>query len=123
MCTHCIHILHVQIFDIVLNKRHKVVSNLDIFAKVGKAIAHDEVTRFTIENGQLLVGDQVSDFDGTLTVEFSKVRIDVGGHLVWWEYMYNIIIDVSLSTIHNCVSMFDQSANSFMYREAQIIQR
>ena len=60
-------------FDIVLNKRHKVVSNLDIFAKVGKAIAHDEITRFTIENGQLLVGDQVSDFDGTLTVEFSKV--------------------------------------------------
>lgn len=66
---------HVQIFDIVLNKRHRVVSNLDIFAKVGKAIAHDEVTRFTIENGQLLVGDQVSDFDGTLTVEFSKVKV------------------------------------------------
>ena len=88
MCTHCIHILHVQIFDIVLNKRHKVVSNLDIFAKVAKAIAHDEVTRFTIENGQLLVGDQVSDFDGTLTVEFSKVWIDVV-YLVWWDYMYN----------------------------------
>ena len=66
--------LHMQIFDIVLNKRHKVVSNLDIYAKVGKAIAHDEVTRFTIENGQLLVGDQVSDFEGTLTVEFSKVH-------------------------------------------------
>lgn len=67
-CVHCL-----QVFDIVLNKRHRVVSNLDIFAKVGKAIAHDEITRFTIENGQLLVGDQVSDFDGTLTVEFSKV--------------------------------------------------
>ena len=52
-----------------------MVSNLDIFAKVGKAIAHDEVTRFTIENGQLLVGDQVSDFDGMLTVEFSKVNL------------------------------------------------
>ena len=66
---------YVQVFDIVLNKRHRVVSNLDIFAKVGKAIAHDEVTRFTIDNGQLLVGDQVSDFDGTLTVEFSKVKV------------------------------------------------
>ena len=66
---------HVQIFDIVLNKRHRVISNLDIFSKVGKAIAHDEVTRFTIENGQLLVVDQVSDFDGTLTVEFSKVKV------------------------------------------------
>lgn len=66
--------LHVQVFDIVLNTRHKVVSNLDIFAKVGKAMAHDEVTKFTIENGQLVVGDQVSDFDGTLTVEFSKVN-------------------------------------------------
>ena len=66
-----------QVFDIVLNNYHKVVSNLDIFARVGKAIAHDEVTRFTIENGQLLVGDRVSDFDGTLRVEFAKVSYSV----------------------------------------------
>ena len=50
-----------------------MVPNLDIFAKVGKAAAHDELIPFTVENGQLLVGEDASDFDGTLNIEFSKV--------------------------------------------------
>lgn len=49
------------------------VSNLDIFAKVGKAAAHDELIPFTIESGQLLIGEDSSEFDGILTIEFSKV--------------------------------------------------
>lgn len=57
----------------VLNKKHNVVSNLDIFAKVGKAAAHDEITKFKIQDGQLLVHEESSNFRGTLTVEFAKV--------------------------------------------------
>lgn len=57
----------------VLNKKHKIVSDLDIFAKVGKAAAHDEVTKFKIQNGRLTVEDESSAFRGTLSVEFSKV--------------------------------------------------
>ena len=60
----------------VLNHHHTVVPNLDIFAKVGKAAAHDELIPFTIENGQLLVGEDSSDFDGTLNIEFSKVLFE-----------------------------------------------
>ena len=60
----------------VLNKQHKVISNLDIFAKVGKAAAHDEVTRFRIEDGQFITEDDTrSSFGGTLSVEFSKVMV------------------------------------------------
>ena len=57
----------------ILNKQHKVVSNLDIFARVGKAAGHDEVTAFKIQNGQLIVNEEASNFKGTLTVEFAKV--------------------------------------------------
>ena len=59
----------------VLNKKHTVIPNLDIFEKVGKAAAHDEVTRFKIQDGQLIVAGESSSFRGTLTVEFSKVLI------------------------------------------------
>ena len=58
----------------VLNKQHTIIPNLDIFARVGKAAAHDEVTRFKILNGQLLVQEESSPFKGTLSVEFSKVK-------------------------------------------------
>ena len=40
---------------------------------MGKAAAHDEVTHFTIEEGELLVNGESSVFKGTLTVEFAKV--------------------------------------------------
>lgn len=65
-----------KVFDVVLNKKHVVVSNLDIFARVGGAAAHDEVTRFKINDGQLEVQGETSDFSGTLSVEFSKGQYD-----------------------------------------------
>ena len=62
----------IQVFDIVLNGLVAVPS-LDIFAKVGKAAAHDEIVPFSVGNGQLHVSGESSDFGGTLSVEFSKV--------------------------------------------------
>lgn len=58
----------------VLNKKHNIISDLDIFARVGRAAAHDEVTKFKISNGQLIVQEETSNFKGTLSVEFAKVR-------------------------------------------------
>ena len=63
----------LQVFDVVLNRQHMVLPRLDIFAKVGKAAAHDEVVPFSIDSGQLHVMGESSDFDGTLSVEFAKV--------------------------------------------------
>lgn len=56
-----------------MNKKHIIVSDLDIFAKVGIAAAHDEVTRFVIDSGRLVVNGEDSSFHGTLSIEFAKV--------------------------------------------------
>lgn len=50
-----------------------IASDFDIFAKVGGAAAYDEVTTFSIKDGQMKVNEEISDFDGMLTVQFLKV--------------------------------------------------
>lgn len=72
-----------QVFDIALNEI-KIASNFDIFARVGGATAYDEVTTFTISDGQLKVNEEISDFDGTLAVQFLKVSWDNDAEGVWW---------------------------------------
>ena len=62
----------MQVFDVVLNGV-PVISDLDIFARVGKAVAHDEVVPLTVEGDQLSVWDSVIEFDGSLSIQFAKV--------------------------------------------------
>lgn len=64
-----------KIFDIVLNS-HVVVQDLDIFAVVGRANAHDEVVGFSIRDDNLLVNGESSPFDGTLNIKFAKGPAD-----------------------------------------------
>jgi len=66
----------VQVFDIVLNGQITVVEGLDIFAKVGRGVAHDEIIPFSVRNGQLHYGAEVASFTGKLLVEFVKVSCD-----------------------------------------------
>lgn len=50
------------------------MSDLDIFEKVGRGIAHDEYVPFTIEKGKLYYNDEESDIvAGKIRVEFIKV--------------------------------------------------
>ncbi|CAL8123865.1 unnamed protein product [Orchesella dallaii] len=68
-----------KIFDVVLNGRHKVVSDLDIFGSVGFAAAHDEIIPFEVlYNGKtLLVGQHSSDIrKGNIRLEFVKGYAD-----------------------------------------------
>lgn len=59
-----------------LNGKHTVVENLDIFGRVGRGVAHDEVVPFSVKNGVLKVGMDTSDFtSGRLRVEFVKVSL------------------------------------------------
>ena len=62
----------LQVFDVLLNGL-PVIQDLDIFARVGKAVAHDEVVPFTVEGQQLSVRDATVDFEGTLSIQFAKV--------------------------------------------------
>jgi len=63
----------VQVFDVVLNGQITVVDGLDIFAKVGRGVAHDEIIPFSIRNSQLQYGAETAPFTGKLIVEFVKV--------------------------------------------------
>ena len=72
----------MQVFDVNLNDLVGI-SDLDIFASVGKAAAHDVVLPFSIKDGQLNIGGETSDFDGTLSVEFAKVTANwSSGHII-----------------------------------------
>jgi Malectin domain len=66
-------IFGVQIFDVVLNGQITVIEGLDIFAKVGRGVAHDEIIPFSIRSGVLRVGSDTALFNGKLTIEFVKV--------------------------------------------------
>lgn len=61
-----------KVFDIQLNNQHMVVTNLDIYDKVGHATAYDEIIPFSVQKGKLKVGDETSSFNGVLTLELLK---------------------------------------------------
>ncbi len=66
----------VQVFDVALNDQHQIVSNLDIFSRVGRAIAYDEVVPFTVSKGKLHVYGEESEFNGRLLVQLLKVSTE-----------------------------------------------
>ncbi|KAI8125744.1 hypothetical protein FF38_07985 [Lucilia cuprina] len=68
---------NMKIFDVVLNRKHEVVSNLDIFAQVGRGTAHDEYVYFTVTRGKLHYKDEISDIRNNLVrLEFIKGSYD-----------------------------------------------
>nr|CAG4641786.1 EOG090X081J [Eurycercus lamellatus] len=67
----------MKVFDVTLNGVHTIVSYLDIFEKVGKAVAHDEYIPFKVTKGKILVNDEESEFVGKkVKVEFIKGNQD-----------------------------------------------
>ena len=63
-------------FDVVLNGEHIIVESLDIFARVGRGAAHDELIPFTVRKGKLhIAGDTSTILDGEIPVEFVKVTM------------------------------------------------
>lgn len=63
-----------QVFDVVLNGDHTVVTDLDIFEKVGRGVAYDEYVPFKVQAGKLIYNNEESDIlGGKIRVEFIKV--------------------------------------------------
>lgn len=72
--------LNEKVFDILIGKR-KVVSNLDIFSKVGKSTAYDEYIEFEIKSSKVYVNNKViedgyNSDDKTLKLVFKKGERD-----------------------------------------------
>ncbi|XP_012272973.1 malectin [Orussus abietinus] len=64
---------NMKVFDVVLNGDHTVVTDLDIFERVGRGIAHDEYIPFKVQRGKLIYNDEESDIlGGKIRVEFIK---------------------------------------------------
>ena len=84
-CTCFIKLLFSQVFDVTLNRVHTIVSDLDIFAKVGKGVAHDEHIPFTVKGNKLIVNDEESEHDGKIRVDFIKVSYLLDEMLVCYQ--------------------------------------
>ncbi|XP_035916438.1 malectin-A [Anopheles stephensi] len=63
---------NMKVFDVLLD-RHTIVSELDIYALVGKGTAHDELIFFSVSRGRLYVKEKNSEIrGGKLKLEFLK---------------------------------------------------
>lgn len=66
-----------KVFDVLLNKRHTIISGLDIFAQVGKGTAYDEHIYFTISEGKLnFKGEESEIRKGKIRIDFVKGNKD-----------------------------------------------
>lgn len=64
---------NMKVFDVLLNSRHTVVWDLDIFSVVGKGTAHDEYVYFTVSRGRLYFKEEDSEIRGSkVKLEFVK---------------------------------------------------
>jgi hypothetical protein len=66
-------VVNSKVFDIVLNGDHTIVSDLDIYAQVGKGTAHDEYIYFSVSRNRLYFKEEESEIrGGKVRVEFIK---------------------------------------------------
>ena len=64
---------NMKVFDVVLNGDLTVVSDLDIYDKVGRGVAHDEYVEFSIKGNRLVYEGEESEISaGQIRVEFIK---------------------------------------------------
>lgn len=74
-CNHRPTILYglFQVFNVRLGNID-IVENLDIFGKVGRAVAHDEYIPFKVKNKKLLVNGKKDDIEeGSVSLTLVKV--------------------------------------------------
>lgn len=64
---------NMKVFDVVLNGDLTIASDLDIFERVGRGVAHDEYIEFEVKDGKILYeGDESEISAGKIRVEFIK---------------------------------------------------
>ena len=63
----------LKVFDVVLNGDLTIASDLDVFERVGRGVAHDEYIDFEVKDGKILYeGDESEISAGKIRVEFIK---------------------------------------------------
>jgi len=63
----------MKVFDVVLNGDLTIASDLDVFERVGRGVAHDEYIEFEVKDGKILYENDESEISaGKIRVEFIK---------------------------------------------------
>ena len=62
-----------QVFNVRLGNLD-IVENLDIFGKVGRAVAHDEIIPFRVKNKKLIVNGRKDDIEES-SVSLTLVKV------------------------------------------------
>jgi hypothetical protein len=95
---------------VLLNDEHTVIEELDIFANVGRATAHDEYVPFQIKNGRLVVKSRSSSYAGKLKVSFQRLdhrdNPKINALIIWKgsvERSYSRTSTITHSTSHSFV--------------------
>jgi hypothetical protein len=63
----------LKVFDVTLNDV-VVIDSLDIFEKVGRGVAHDEIIPFHIKKNKIIINGKQEPFNNEIKVEFVKVN-------------------------------------------------
>jgi len=64
---------NMKVFDVVLNGDLTVASDLDIFEKVGRGVAHDEYVEFSVQGNTIIYqGEESEIMAGKIRIEFIK---------------------------------------------------
>jgi len=64
---------NMKVFDVVLNGDLTIASDLDVFERVGRGVAHDEYIEFDVKDGKILYEGEESEISaGKIRVEFIK---------------------------------------------------
>merc|ERR1712079_315838 len=64
---------NMKVFDVVLNGDLTIASDLDVFERVGRGVAHDEYIEFEVKDGKIIYeGDDSEISAGKIRVEFIK---------------------------------------------------
>merc|ERR1719228_2585529 len=68
---------NMKVFDVVLNGDLTIASDLDVYERVGRGVAHDEYVEFSVEDGKILYeGDETEIINRKMRVEFIKTYRD-----------------------------------------------
>jgi hypothetical protein len=66
---------NLKVFDVTLNDEI-VVDGLDVFERVGRGVAHDELIAFQIRKNKLIINGKAKPFNNEIKVDFVKTDRD-----------------------------------------------
>lgn len=100
----------------VLNGEHTIVRRLDIYSKVGRGVAHDEIIPFKVKDGKLEVKGEESDlYYNKIGVEFIKV-----GFLCVFIYFLFLHLDPTYSDFRGTLIIRRSTPSSLLVEALRV---